>query len=78
MDVKIENVILDNLQQPPYSARIQFERVFTDPTDQSVVKREQWTASVTYVFRSKVKNEELAVNPLGLTIIHFHADQAFE
>ncbi|ACO33540.1 MULTISPECIES: VirB8/TrbF family protein [Acidobacterium] len=78
VDVKIENVILDNLQRPPYSARIQFERVFTDPTDQSVVKREQWTASVTYVFRDKVKNEELAVNPLGLTIIHFHAGQAFE
>lgn len=78
VDVKIKNIVLGNLRQPPYSALIEFERIFTSPTDQSVLKREQWTASVTYVFRNKVKNEELAVNPLGLTIIHFHADQAFE
>jgi type IV secretory pathway component VirB8 len=35
------------------------------------------TASVTYVFRENVKNNELAVNPLGLTIVRFRADQAF-
>lgn len=78
VDVEVRNVILGDLEHSPYSARIQFEKVFTNPVDQSVLKREQWTASVTYVFRSKVKNEELAVNPLGLTIIHFHTDQAFE
>ena len=78
VDVEVKNVILGNLSQPPYSALIEFEKVFTNPTDQSVIRREQWTASVTYVFRDKVKNEELAVNPLGLTIIHFRADQAFE
>jgi len=33
--------------------------------------------SVTYVFRENVKNNELAVNPLGLTIVRFRADQAF-
>ena len=78
VDVEVKNVILGNLSQPPYSALIEFEKVFTNPTDQSVIRREQWTASVTYVFRDKVKNEELAVNPLGLTIVHFRADQAFE
>ena len=30
-----------------------------------------------YVFRENVKNNELAVNPLGLTIVRFRADQAF-
>ncbi len=78
VDVEVKSVILDDLQQSPYSARIQFVKIFTNPTDQSVLKREQWTASVTYVFRDKVKNEELAVNPLGLTIIRFRADQAFD
>ena len=78
VDVEVKNVILDDLQQSPYSARIQFEKVFTNPMDQSVIKREQWTASVTYIFRDKVKNEDLAVNPLGVTIIRFRADQAFE
>jgi type IV secretory pathway TrbF-like protein len=77
VDVEVKNVILDDLQQSPYTARIEFEKVFTNPEDQSVIKREQWTASVTYVFRDKVKNEELAVNPLGLTIVRFRADQGF-
>jgi type IV secretion system protein VirB5 len=77
VDVEVKNVILDDLRQSPYSARIEFEKVFTNPADHSEVKRERWTATVTYVFRENVKNNELAVNPLGLTIVRFRADQAF-
>ena len=78
VDVEVKNVILDDLRQSPYSARIEFEKVYSNPADHSELKREQWTASVTYVFREQVKNNELAVNPLGLTIVRFRADQAFE
>jgi type IV secretory pathway TrbF-like protein len=78
VDAEVKNVILDDLRQSPYSARIEFEKVFTNPSDHSELKRERWTASVTYVFRDSVKNNELAVNPLGLTIVRFRADQAFE
>ena len=78
VDVEVKNVILDDLREPPYSARIEFEKVFTNPSDHTELKRERWTASVTYVFREKVKNNQLAVNPLGLTIVRFRADQAFE
>jgi type IV secretion system protein VirB5 len=49
IDVEIKNVILDDLRQSPYSARIEFEKVFTNPADHSEVKRERWTATVTYV-----------------------------
>ena len=77
VDVEIKNVVLDDLRQSPYSARIEFEKVFTNPADHSELKRERWTASVTYVFRESVKNNELAVDPLGLTIVRFRADQAF-
>jgi type IV secretion system protein VirB5 len=77
VDVEVKNVILDDLRQSPYSARIEFEKVYTNPADHSELKRERWTASVTYVFRENVKNNELAVNPLGLTIVRFRADQAF-
>ena len=63
--------------RPPYSARIEFEKVYSNPADHTELKRERWTASVTYVFRENVKNNELAVNPLGLTIVRFRADQAF-
>jgi type IV secretion system protein VirB5 len=77
VDVEVKNVVLDDLRQSPYSARIEFEKIYTNPADHSEVKRERWTASVTYVFRQNVKNNELAVNPLGLTIVRFRADQAF-
>ena len=78
VDVEVKSVILDDLRLSPYSARIEFEKVFSNPSDHSELKRERWTASVTYVFRETVKNNEVAVNPLGLTIVRFRADQAFE
>jgi type IV secretion system protein VirB5 len=77
VDVEVKNVVLDDLHQAPYSARIEFEKVFTNPADHTEVKRERWTATVTYMFREIVKNDEVAVNPLGLTIVRFRADQAF-
>ena len=77
VDVEVKNVVLDDLRQSPYSARIEFEKVFTNPADHTELKRERWVASVTYVFRENVKNNELAVDPLGLTIVRFRADQAF-
>lgn len=77
VDIEVKNIVLDDLRQSPYSARIEFEKVFTNPADHTELKRERWVASVTYVFRDAVKNNELAVNPLGLTIVRFRADQAF-
>jgi type IV secretory pathway TrbF-like protein len=77
VDVEVKNVALDDLRQSPYSARIEFEKVYTNPSDHTELKRERWVASVTYVFRENVKNNELAVDPLGLTIVRFRADQAF-
>lgn len=78
IDVEVKEVVLDDLRQSPYSARIEFEKVFTNSADHTELKRERWTASVTYVFRESVKNNELAVDPLGLTIVRFRADQAFD
>jgi type IV secretion system protein VirB5 len=78
VDVEIKNVILDDLRQSPYSARIEFEKVYTNPTDHVELERERWAASVTYVFRPNVQNKYLEVNPLGLTLIRFRADQAFD
>jgi type IV secretion system protein VirB5 len=77
VDVEVKSIVLDSLRQSPYSARIEFEKVYTNPADHTELKRERWTASVTYVFRDVVKNNELAVNPLGMTIVRFRADQAF-
>jgi type IV secretory pathway TrbF-like protein len=78
VDIEVKNVILDDLRQSPYSARIEFLKIYANPADHSELKRERWTASVTYVFRDAVQNGEIQVNPLGLTIVNFRADQAFE
>jgi len=78
VDIEVKNVILDDLGQSPYSARVEFLKLYTNPADHSELKRERWTASVTYVFRNAVQNGEIQVNPLGLTIVNFRADQAFE
>lgn len=77
VDVEVKNIVLDDLRQSPFSARIEFEKVYTNPADHSEINRERWVASVTYVFRDAVRNNELAVNPLGLIIVRFRADQAF-
>jgi type IV secretory pathway TrbF-like protein len=77
VDIEVKNIVLDDLRLSPYSARIEFEKVFQSPTDHAEIKRERWTATVTYVFRDNVQNSELAVDPLGLTIIRFRVDQAF-
>ena len=78
VDIEVKNVILDDLRQSPYSARVDFLKIYTNPADHSELKRERWTASVTYMFRDAVQNGETEVNPLGLTIVNFRADQAFE
>jgi type IV secretory pathway TrbF-like protein len=78
VDIEVKNVILDDLRQSPYSARVEFVKIYTNPADHSELKRERWTASVTYVFRDAVQNGEIQVDPLGLTIVNFRADQAFE
>jgi type IV secretion system protein VirB5 len=78
VDINIKSVILDDLRVSPYSARIEFEKVYTNPNDHSQVRTERWTASVTYVFAEHVANNALAFNPLGLTIVRFRADQAFD
>jgi len=68
--------VLDDLRQSPYSARIEFEKVYANPRSCGT-QREPWRATVTYVCRENVKNNELALNSLGLTIVRFRADQAF-
>ena len=40
VDIEVKNVILDDLRQSPYSARIEFDKVFTNSGDQSVLMRE--------------------------------------
>lgn len=77
VDIEIDAVNLIDLRQPPYSAQIQFEKVFRSPGDGTEQRRERWTTNVVYSFRDEVPNQMLLTNPLGLVISYVHEDQAF-
>lgn len=77
VDIKIDAVNLIDLRKSPYSAEIEFEKIFRSPGDNTVMRREHWTANVIYGFRAEVPNSMLLTNPLGLVIRYVQADQAF-
>lgn len=77
VDIEIDAVNLIDLRQQPYSAQIQFEKIFRSPGDGQEQRRERWTVNVIYSFRDEVPNDMLLTNPLGLVISYVHADQAF-
>lgn len=77
VDIEIDAVNLIDLRQPPYSAQIQFEKVFRSPGDGTEQRRERWTVNIIYGFRDEVPNDMLLTNPLGLVISYVHEDQAF-
>ncbi len=78
IDVDVKKVSLEGMQTPPYRARVDFYMVYYSPADHSELKRELYTASFVFVFKSQVPNELIPINPLGLTITYFREDQAFK
>jgi type IV secretion system protein VirB5 len=77
IDIDVKNVALEGFENPPYRARVDFDMVYYSPVDHSELKRELYTADFVFIFRSKVPNELIPVNPLGLTITYFREDEAF-
>ena len=78
IDVAVKKVALEDMQAPPYKARVDFYLVYYSPADHSELKRDLYTANFVFTFQSKVPNELITINPLGLTISYFREDQAFK
>ncbi len=78
IDIDVKKVALEELQTPPYRARVDFYMVYYSPADHSELKRDLYTANFLFVFKSQVPNELIPINPLGLTITYFREDQAFK
>jgi type IV secretory pathway TrbF-like protein len=78
IDVDVKKVSLEQLQNPPYRARIDFYLVYYSPADHSELKRDLYTSNIVFAFQSRVPNELIPINPLGLTISYFREDQAFK
>ena len=76
-DVDVQKVTLEPMDKPPYRAQVDFYRVDFGLADHSVLRKTLYTASFLYMFRDKVPNGLIPVNPLGLTITSFRVDQAF-
>ena len=77
IDIDVKNVAIEQLDKPPYRARVDFYMVYYSPADHSELKRALYTANFVFFFRSQVPNELIPINPLGLTITNFREDEAF-
>lgn len=77
IDVDVSQVSIAGLRRPPYRAEIDFDEVSYNQADHTVLARTHCTVHVVFVFRQRVPNAMVPVNPLGLTITYFHLDKAF-
>jgi type IV secretion system protein VirB5 len=77
IDVDVKKVALEELENPPFRARVDFYMVYYSPADHSELKRDLYTANFVFVFKTQVPNELIPINPLGMTITYFREDEAF-
>jgi len=77
IDVEVKQVALEEMQ-PPYKARVDFYMVYYSPSDHSEIKRDLYTANFVFLFKTRVPNELIPINPLGLAITYFREDEAFK
>ena len=78
IDVEVKKVALEEMQTPPFRARVDLYLVYYSPADHSELKRDLYTANFVFLFKSQVPNELIPINPLGMTITYFREDEAFK
>ena len=49
IDVRVKNVTLEDLRQPPYRATVDFDKVYLAPATRAELKRETYVAHVVFV-----------------------------
>ena len=75
--VDVQQVVIEPMDKAPYRATVDFFEIEYSPADHSVMKKTLYTASFLFSFRDQVPNQDILVNPLGLTIMNFREDEAF-
>src|SRR6202048_3278507 len=78
IDIDVKKVALEEMQNPPYRARVDFYMVYYSPAAHSELKRDLYTANFVFVFKTNLPNELIPINPLGMTVTYFREDQAFK
>jgi type IV secretory pathway TrbF-like protein len=76
VDVVVNNVVIEDLQNEPYRARVEFTKIFIANSG-AETRRENWAAEFVFRFNPDVPNGLITHNPLGLAITYFRQDQAF-
>jgi type IV secretory pathway TrbF-like protein len=76
-DVDVQQVVIEPMEKAPYKATVDFFEIEYSPADHSVVRKTLYTASLLFTFREHIPNQDILVNPLGLTITYFREDEAF-
>jgi type IV secretory pathway component VirB8 len=56
---------------------VDFQRVVYSNASSAELRREDLTATIRFTFADRIDSRMIQYNPLGLTIVDFHADQAF-
>src|SRR5213593_3219179 len=64
IDIDVKKVALEEMQSPPYKARVDFYMVYYSPADHSELKRDLYTANLVFVFKTNLPNELIPINPL--------------
>jgi len=76
MDVVVNNVVIEELRNEPYRARVEFTKIYTNSAG-AEIRRENWAAEFVFRINHDVPNQLILHNPLGLAITYFREDQAF-
>jgi type IV secretion system protein VirB5 len=76
-DIDVRQVVIEPMDKPPFRATVDFFEIEYRPADHTVARKTLYTASLLFSFRDQVPNEDILVNPLGLTISYFREDEAF-
>ena len=78
IDVSVQNVSFSELSTPPFKASINFQTVNYSPGTRQERERRTYVAQVNFTLRDSVPNAFVRVNPLGLQIVYFRTDEAFQ
>ena len=65
IDIDVKKVALEELDTPPYRARVDFYMVYYSSADHSELKRELYTANFVFLFQSRVPNELIPIKSAG-------------
>jgi hypothetical protein len=76
-DVRVKNVMLEDVWKPPCRATVDFEKMFYTRAYHLEIRARGLRGQFLFVVQDQVPNTVIPINTLDLTITHFRGDRAF-